>query len=63
MTNGFDAAQHHAEPTRDDKANATAAHTEVREVLEAESLLMTLGDRFGLDQLLIGSYKREVSIS
>lgn len=49
MTNGFDAAQHHGEPTRDDKANATAAHTEVREVLEAESLLRD----WGIDSVLI----------
>lgn len=42
----------------DDKANAPAAHQLVRDVLEADTTL----SEYGVDPVLIGSYKRSVSI-
>jgi hypothetical protein len=41
-----------------DKANAPEAHTRVRQALEADPLLSS----YGIDPILIGSYKRNVSI-
>lgn len=42
----------------DDKANAPEAHQQVREALEADTTLAG----YGIDSVLIGSYKRNVSI-
>ncbi|RAX44910.1 nucleotidyltransferase [Arthrobacter sp. AQ5-06] len=42
----------------DDKVNAPDAHRQVREALEADPLLA----EYGIDPVLIGSYKRNVSI-
>lgn len=47
-----------AEPTDEDKSNAPTAHKEVREALMADQTLRG----WGLDPILIGSYKRHVSI-
>ncbi|GAB3561376.1 nucleotidyltransferase domain-containing protein [Spelaeicoccus albus] len=58
MTTGFDAAQGAVEPQRVDKEAASRAHLEVREVLERDSLLSD----WGINSILIGSYKRQVSI-
>lgn len=58
LTTQFGEALRNIEPTDDDKANAPAAHQEVREALLADE---TLSD-WGLDPVLIGSYKRHVSI-
>lgn len=46
------------EPSDDDKSNAPKAHQSVREVLEANATLVG----YGIDSVLIGSYKRSVSI-
>lgn len=58
MSTGFDAATTNVEPTSADVENAASAHKEVREALEADPLL----NRWGIDSVLIGSYKRHVSI-
>lgn len=55
---GFSAATANVEPDKSDVANAAKAHLEVRKVLESDSLLT----RWGIDSVLIGSYKRHVSI-
>lgn len=46
------------EPEEDDVDNASSAHDEVRKALEADPELSALG----IDTILIGSYKRHVSI-
>ncbi len=54
----FEDAKGNVEPSKDDKTNAATAHAEVREVLEADPDLLAAE----IDTLLIGSYKRHVSI-
>ncbi len=58
LTSYFEGASSNIEPPYDDVANASAAHTEVRGVLEADSTLK----EWGIDTVLIGSYSRHVSI-
>lgn len=58
MNTGFDAATTNVEPTSTDVENAARAHKEVRQVLEGDTLLT----QWGIDSVLIGSYKRHVSI-
>lgn len=58
MPTGFDAATTKVEPDRSDVANAAIAHTAVRDVLEQDDTLTA----WGIDSVLIGSYKRHVSI-
>lgn len=58
MSFGFDAATTNVEPEYGDVTNAASAHSEVRAVLEADDLLKD----WGIDSVLIGSYKRHVSI-
>lgn len=54
----FNAALSNVEPTEKDKTNAPLAHGEVREALTSNRQLVS----WGLDPVLIGSYKRSVSI-
>lgn len=54
----FTKAKSNVEPDDVDKANAAAAHADVRAVLEADQKL----NDWGVDTVLIGSYKRHVSI-
>src|SRR6185295_13454078 len=54
----FAEALKRVEPTPKDKKNAAKAHTEVREALERDTELITMG----IDTILIGSYARQVSI-
>jgi hypothetical protein len=54
----FTKAKSNVEPVVDDKDHAADAHAEVREVLEADPVLQ----EWGIDTVLIGSYKRQVSI-
>ncbi|UQB75915.1 nucleotidyltransferase (plasmid) [Rhodococcus ruber] len=58
LTAQFRQALSNIEPTDEDKANAPEAHQEVREVLVADGTL----SGWGLNPVLIGSYKRHVSI-
>ncbi|MCA4997291.1 nucleotidyltransferase [Tsukamurella tyrosinosolvens] len=58
LTTQFIQALGSIEPTEDDKTNAPLAHDEVREILSADSVLSA----WGLNPVLIGSYKRHVSI-
>ncbi|AEI12677.1 SMODS domain-containing nucleotidyltransferase [Cellulomonas gilvus] len=58
LTSQFTQALRRVEPTSDDKSNAPKAHTDVRDVLLADETLCG----WGLDPILIGSYKRHVSI-
>lgn len=58
LSTQFTKALVNVEPTVDDKSNAPAAHQEVREALRADGQLL----EWGLDPVLIGSYKRHVSI-
>lgn len=58
MTTGFEAAQSAVEPQQADKDAASRAHLEVREVLARDPLL----SEWGINSILIGSYKRQVSI-
>ncbi len=46
------------EPDADDKANAPKAHQSVRDTLETDPTLKS----YGINTVLIGSYKRNVSI-
>ena len=54
----FEKAKTNVEPSSEDKANAAAAHADVRTHLEADDSLKS----YGIDTILIGSYKRQVSI-
>lgn len=54
----FIEAKKRVEPEKADKENAAAAHADVREHLEADATLQG----YGIDTVLIGSYKRQVSI-
>jgi len=54
----FTEALHNIEPDDDDKDNAPKAHKAVREALEADPTLKS----YGINTVLIGSYKRSVSI-
>lgn len=54
----FKEALSNIEPTEDDKTHAPQAHQEVREALMADETLIG----WGLNPILIGSYKRHVSI-
>lgn len=54
----FAEALRNVEPDDDDKSNAPEAHKAVREALEADPTLKS----YGIDTVLIGSYKRSVSI-
>ena len=54
----FSKAKANVEATASDKANAKAAHTDVRACLEADPILKS----YGIDTVLIGSYKRNVAI-
>jgi hypothetical protein len=58
LTTQFEAALSNIEPTTADKDNAPKAHAEVSAALAADP---TIGD-WGFDPILIGSYKRHVSI-
>ncbi len=54
----FSKAKSNVEPERSDKENAADAHANVRGVLEEDATL----NEYGIDTVLIGSYKRQVSI-
>lgn len=54
----FTKAKTNVEPDKTDKENAADAHADVREHLEADPTLRA----YGVDTVLIGSYKRQVSI-
>jgi hypothetical protein len=54
----FDKALENIEPTKDDKDNAPEAHEQVRTALAADDVI----SGWGLSPILIGSYKRHVSI-
>ncbi|NTW38598.1 MAG: nucleotidyltransferase [Cellulomonadaceae bacterium] len=58
LVSQFTEARRNVEPTDADKTNAPTAHQEVRDVLAADDLLCA----WGLRPILIGSYKRDVSI-
>jgi hypothetical protein len=58
LTTEFDAALRNIEPSDDDIDNAPGAHKDVRRVLKAEDTL----DSYKINPVLIGSYKRSVSI-
>lgn len=54
----FEDAKGNVEPEVEDKTHAATAHADVREVLESDPDLTAAG----IDTVLIGSYKRQVSI-
>ncbi len=58
LTAQFDAALRNIEPTTADKDNAPKAHAKVSDALRADSVIAD----WGFDPVLIGSYKRHVSI-
>jgi len=58
LTTQFDAALTNIEPTTADKENAPQAHSQVSEALAADPVV----SGWGFKPLLIGSYKRQVSI-
>lgn len=58
LTTPFVKAKHNVEPTAEDKDGAQKAHLEVRTYLERDQTLQS----YGIDTVLIGSYKRNVSI-
>lgn len=58
LTAQFDLALSNIEPTSADKSNAPLAHDQVSEALGADSDIRS----WGFDPILIGSYKRHVSI-
>jgi hypothetical protein len=58
LNNQFTKALAEIEPDSTDKTNAPLAHERVREVLERDDQLR----EYGADTILIGSYKRSVSI-
>lgn len=58
LTGLFQQALSNIQPSTDDKDNAPKAHTEVRDALAKDDQLL----KWGTDPILIGSYKRSVSI-
>lgn len=58
LSDQFAVAMGNIEPSEDDKDNAPNAHKDVRAVLEADETL----SKWGVSPVLIGSYKRSVSI-
>jgi hypothetical protein len=58
LTTQFEKALDNIEPTKEDKDNAPAAHTEVSEALSDDDVI----SGWGFKPVLIGSYKRHVSI-
>lgn len=58
LSTEFDTALGRIEPSDDDKDNAPKAHEDVRKVLKADDTL----SRYDIEPVLIGSYKRKVSI-
>jgi hypothetical protein len=58
LTAQFDGALRNIEPTKEDKQNAPLAHNEVSDALADDSVIKG----WGFKPLLIGSYKRQVSI-
>ena len=58
LTTEFDIALSRIEPSDADKANAPGAHEQVRAVLKDDSTLAS----YVIEPVLIGSYKRHVSI-
>ena len=58
LSTQFTKALEMIEPSKDDDANAPKAHTAVRDVLTGADDLK----KWTLDPVLIGSYKRDVSI-
>jgi hypothetical protein len=58
LSNQFSKALESVEPSSDDKTNAPKAHQEVRTALTSADELKS----WGLNPVLIGSYKRDVSI-
>ncbi len=58
LTTQFNQALSNIEPTSADKDDAPKAHEEIRKALKADSTI----SGWGLDPILIGSYKRQVSI-
>ena len=58
LTAQFETALRNVEPTADDKDNAPKAHAQVSDALRADSVIAG----WGFDPVLIGSYKRRVSI-
>ena len=58
LTVQFTKAKSRVEATENDKSNAAAAHHDVRACLEANEMLKS----YGIDTVLIGSYKRHVAI-
>lgn len=54
----FERAKSNVEATDADKSNAAAAHSDVRAHLETDPILKA----YGIDTVLIGSYKRHVAI-
>jgi hypothetical protein len=58
LTTQFNQALSNIEPTSADKDNAPKAHEQIREALKADSTI----SGWGFDPILIGSYKRQVSI-
>ena len=58
LTLQFTKAKSRVEATKEDKANAAKAHQDVRSCLEADGKLQS----YGIDTVLIGSYKRRVAI-
>lgn len=58
LNSQFAGAKRRVEATATDKANAKAAHEDVRDCLEDDETLKA----YGIDTVLIGSYKRHVAI-
>ena len=58
LTTQFDTALSNIEPTTADKDNAPRAHAQVSDALRADSIISD----WGFEPILIGSYKRRVSI-
>lgn len=58
LTFQFTRAKSNVEASEEDKSNAAEAHKDVRACLEADETLKS----YGIDTILIGSYKRHVAI-
>jgi hypothetical protein len=58
LSGEFTTALERIEPSEDDKQHAPVAHSSVRGSLKASTVL----SRYGIDPVLIGSYKRYVSV-